>query len=72
MVHHSWLRRAIRAPKMVRRIVPKLIPLWRTDVEVMTEEGKVKIPIALKRAFFWESHCPFCYFASAWHCCRMP
>jgi hypothetical protein len=37
---------------MVRRMVSELIPLWRTDVEVVSEEGKVRTPIDLKRGLF--------------------
>jgi hypothetical protein len=47
MVPHRWLRkvlRAIRAPKMVSRMVSELIPLWRTDVENPHRPQKGPIP----------------------------
>jgi hypothetical protein len=56
MPPHTWLRkvlRALRAPRIVRNLVSKLKPLWRTDAEVVTEEGR---PITL--VFYRWTHCP--------------
>ncbi len=55
MVPHLWLKqmlKAIRAPKNVRKAVESLIPYWRTNLEVLTEDGIRSIPINLKRGLF--------------------
>ncbi len=55
MVPHQWLKKmlkAIRAPKNVRKAVESLIPYWRTNLEVLTEDGIRNIPINLKRGLF--------------------
>ena len=50
-----WIRkalRAIRAPRLVRRMVDILMPGWKTDIEVWTAGGKRRLPICLKRGLF--------------------
>ena len=54
-VPHKCLKRClrvIRAPTVVRRAIQQLIPLWKSDLHVMGEESKVKIPIEFKRGLF--------------------
>ncbi len=55
VVPHPWLKqmlKAIRAPKNVRKAVENLILYWRTNLEVLTEDGVRSIPINLKRGLF--------------------
>ena len=55
LVPHVWIRkalRAIRAPRLVRRMVDILMPGWKTDIEVWTAGGKRRLPICLKRGLF--------------------
>ncbi len=45
---HPWIRdmlKAIKAPKLVRRAIGKIIPKWRTNIELQGAEGKIRIPI---------------------------
>ncbi len=44
--------KAIRAPKLVRRTVRKLIPMWATDILAQTEDGTAKLPVAFERGLF--------------------
>ena len=55
MVPHEWLKDlllAIQAPPLVRRTVQKVIRLWRTDLEVVTERGTERIRIRFLRGLF--------------------
>ena len=55
MVPHRWIRgalKAIRAPKQVRRLVRRLVPLWQTNLTVRTAQGTTSIPVTLKRGVF--------------------
>ena len=55
MVPHRWIRgalKALRAPKQIRRLVRRLVPLWQTDLTVRTAHGTTSIPVTLKRGVF--------------------
>ncbi len=63
MVPHKWLRRvlkAVRAPKMIRRLLQKLVPLWRTDVVVHTDEGEGSFRVEMERGVFQVSPLLYC------------
>lgn len=50
-----WINKvlkAIRAPVEVRRLVRKLVPLWKTEIEIQTTNGPKSIPVQLKRGVF--------------------
>ena len=54
-VPHKWLKRClktIKAPKMVRRAVRQLVPLWQMDLEVQGREGLVRVPVTFRRGLF--------------------
>ncbi len=54
-VPHKWLRgvlKSVRAPRMVRRAVDALIPLWQTDVTVATSRGTKTAKVKLLRGLF--------------------
>ena len=52
---HEWLGdllAVIRAPRLVRRAVRKVINLWRTDLEIVTETGTARIRVRFLRGLF--------------------
>ena len=55
VVPHQWVKdllAAVRAPELVQRSVGKVMGLWRTDLEVMTEAGTARIGIQFRRGLF--------------------
>ena len=52
---HEWLGdllAVIRAPRLVRRAVRKVINLWRIDLEIVTETGTARIRVRYLRGLF--------------------
>ena len=55
VVPHQWVKdllAAVRAPELVQRSIGKVMRLWRTDLEVMTEAGTARIGIQFRRGLF--------------------
>ncbi len=56
MVPHRWLNKvmkAINAPRPVRKTIRRLLPLWETDITVLSEQDRqVRIPIIFRRGLF--------------------
>ena len=55
MTPYPWigdLLKAIRAPRIVRRAMRKLVPLWVTDIELKGTADIIRIPVRFKRGCF--------------------
>ena len=55
LIPHGWIGkmlRAVRAPWLIRKAIKALIPKWKTNFSVKTTEGRVHIPITLRRGLF--------------------
>ena len=55
MTPHSWIRaclKTIKAPKLVRKTLAKLILKWHTKLEVQGETGKLRIPVVFRRGLY--------------------
>ena len=52
---HPWIRevlKAVRAPKLVRRCLGKVIPHWRTQLEIPIGEGTRRAEVQFKRELY--------------------
>ena len=52
---HPWVRevlKAVRAPKLVRRCLGKVIPLWRTHLEIPVGESTRRAEVQFKRGLY--------------------
>ena len=55
MTPHRWIKdmlKAIRAPKVVNCGLRKIMPKWRTCIELPGEEGSYKIPVRFRRGLY--------------------
>lgn len=55
MTPHKWLYdmlKTIEAPQQVQKALQKLIPKWKTVIELVGEKGKIGIPITFRRGLF--------------------
>ena len=55
MVPHPWVRdmlRAVRAPRLVRRTIKRLMKMWRTNVELCGGDKTIRIPVTFRRGLY--------------------
>ena len=56
LVPHQWVKatlKTIQAPQWIKRLLKGVIPQWKTDIVVRTDQGRnVALPVSFKRGLF--------------------